>query len=450
MDPSPGNVRLERRLTAWDTVSLVAGSVIGVGIFLMPNRVANLVGSPAAMMAIWAVAGTVSLFGALAIAELGSQYPQAGGLYVYLREAYGRPVAFLYGWSLLVAIQTGNIASLAAALPIYLGYLVPLSAAEGNIVGVAAIAVLTAVNCLGIRRGAFIQNLLTVIKVGTLGLMTLLLLTARRAPQAAAAPAALDWTWSSLGLAAIAVLYAYECWHLVTFAAGEVVHPEKNIPRGLLAGMGVVMVLYLAANAGYLHVLPVHTIQARPEVAAVAMETVVGRSAGLIVSVMIVFSLLGAMNGLILSGPRVYYAMARDGVFFKQLAHLSSLYHVPVYAILFQGLLAVVMTLVASFAQLVGYAISSAWIFYALTVAGVWKLRQRSATSPPFRCPVYPLLGGVFVAFALFIVLSQVVRQPAQSAVGVAVILLGLPAYWAWSRKARSSPAWRSEGQGPE
>ena len=313
--------------------------------------------------------------------------------------------------------------------------------------GVATIALLTEGNCLGVRRGALIQNFLTVIKVGTLGLMTLLLLSAKGSAEPVGPPAATDWSWSSLGLAAIAVLYAYECWHLVTFAAGEVAQPEKSIPRGLIAGMGLVIVLYLAANAGYLHVLPVRTMQDRPDVAAVAMETVVGRSAGLIVSAMILFSLLGAMNGLILSGPRVYYAMAPDGVFFKKLGALPPTYHVPVYAILFQGVLAVGLTLVASFAQLAGYAISSVWISYGLTVAGVWRLRRRAEGAPPFRCPAYPLLGGLFVAFALFIFLSQVAREPRQAAIGVAVILLGFPAYRAWSRR-RSLPLEEPTGRG--
>lgn len=433
-----GQARLERRLTLRDTVALVAGSVIGVGIFLMPNRVANLVSSPAIMLAIWALAGIVSLFGALTIAELGTRFPQAGGLYVYLREAYGRPIAFLYGWSLLVAIQTGNIASLAAALPIYFGYLVPLSEVATRSLGIGAIVALTAANCLGVRRGALVQNLLTVIKVATLAGMILLLLVASPAAPPAAGRPALDWSWSSLGLAAIAVLYAYECWHLVTFAAGEVVQPSRTIPRGLIAGMALVIALYLSANLAYLCALPVETIRERPEVAAVAMETVVGRAAGQLVSGMILFSVLGAMNGLILSGPRVYYAMACDGMFFKKLASVSENFHVPVYAIVFQGAVAILMTLVASFAQLVAYAISSAWIFYALTVAGLWMVRRRSGDAAPFRCPAYGVLGSVFVAFALFIVVSQLVRQPQQTIAGWAVIGLGLPIYWVWHRRNKS------------
>lgn len=434
---------LARRLTAFDTLSLVAGSVIGVGIFLMPNQVATLLPSRAGMLAIWTLAGVVSLFGALAIAELGVMYPHAGGLYVYLREAYGERLAFLYGWALLVAIQTGNIASLAAALPIYLGYLLPLPAWAVKPAGIAAIVILTAANCIGVRRGAFLQNLLTAIKLATLGLMTLLLLFAR-APAAAAsqAPPADTWTWSSLGLAAIAVLYAYECWHLVTFAAGEVIEPEKNLPRGLIGGMALVIVLYVAANAGYLHVLSVSAMQSNPYVAASALEAVVGRSAALLVSGMIVFSVLGAMNGLVLSGPRVYYAMARDRVFFARLAEVSPRFQVPVWAIVFQGALAVVLVLVGSFAQLVGYAISSAWVFYALAVLAVWRLRRRNAAGAGFRCPLYPLLASVFVAFATFIVLSQVVRNPGQSAIAAAVILIGLPIYGLWSRrKTRLGPA---------
>lgn len=428
---------LERRLNVWDTVSLVAGSVIGAGIFLVPHQVARLISSPPLMLAIWAAAGTVSLFGALAIGELGSQYPHAGGLYVYLREAFGPGVAFLYGWSLLVAIQTGNIGSLGAAFSIYFGYLVPLSSTTAKLLGVGVITALTTGNCFGIRRGASIQNLFTVIKIGTLGLVIILLLMAKRTPARLDRPSPLVWTWSSLGLAAIVILWAYEDWHLVTFAAGEVRDPERTLPRGLIVGVGLVIVLYLAANTGYLHVLPVESLQSRPDVAAAAMESVVGRRGGLVVSLLILFSILGAMNGLILSGPRVYFAMARDGLFFKQLARVSRAYHAPVYAIIFQGLLASVMVLAGEFAQLVGYVIFAAWIFYALTVSGIWKLRLRQAWNPPFRCPAYPLLGCVFVGFALYIVVSQVMREPRESALGVAIILLGLPVYWIWARRKK-------------
>jgi len=412
---------------------MVVGSVIGAGIFLVPNRIANLVGCSSAMLAVWAVAGFLSLFGALAIAELASQYPQAGGLYVFLRESYGRPLAFLYGWGLLAVIQTGNIASLAVALPFYLSYLFRLSPSAEKLVAVGAILVLTAANCLGIRWGALIQNILTTVKVVTLSLMTVLLLLGSRVSKISPESPKCDWTWSSLGLAAIAALWAYEGWHLVTFAGGEVSRPEKNLPRGLIAGMALVLTLYLAANAGYLHVLTVGTIQERTDVAAVSMEAVIGRSAGIIVAAMIVFSMLGAMNGLILTGPRVYYAMARDGLFFRRLASVSSTCHVPTHATLLQGGLAAFMATVGDFGQLLSYIIYAAWIFYALTVASVWKLRRR-ASSPPFRCPLYPLLGSLFVGFSAYIVLSNIVRQPVESAVGIAIILLGLPVYWIWSK----------------
>src|SRR5262245_11720390 len=274
---------------------MVVGSVIGAGIFLVPNRIANLVGCSSAMLAVWAVAGFLSLFGALAIAELASQYPQAGGLYVFLRESYGRPLAFLYGWGLLAVIQTGNIDSLAVALPFYLSYLFRLSPSAEKFVAVGAILVLTAANCLGIRWGALIQNILTTVKVVTLSLMAVLLLLGGRVSKISPESPKCDWTWSSLGLAAIAALWAYEGWHLVTFAGGEVSRPEKNLPRGLIVGMALVLTLYLAANAGYLHVLTVGTIQERSDVAAVSMEAVIGRSAGIIVAAMIVFSMLGAM-----------------------------------------------------------------------------------------------------------------------------------------------------------
>jgi APA family basic amino acid/polyamine antiporter len=429
------NTGLERRLDVWDTVSLVAGSVIGSGIFLVPHQISLLITSPLLVLAVWAVAGAVSLFGALAIAEMSSQYPHAGGLYIYLREAFGPGIAFLYGWSLLVAIQTGNIAGLGAAFSIYLRTFVSLSPLSAKLMAMGVIGALTLGNCFGIRRGASIHNVFTVIKLGTLACVIVLLIAARRAPAGGALPLPIDWKWSSLGLAAIATLWAYEGWHLVTFAAGEVRDPERTLPRGLILGVGLVIVLYLAANGGYLRVLPIGSLQSRPDVAAAAMESVIGRWGGWLVALLILFSIAGAMNGLILSGPRVYFAMARDGLFFRHLTQLSRSHHAPVYAIILQGLLASIMLLAGEFAQLITYVIFAAWIFYALTVAGVWILRRSPAWNPPFRCPAYPLLGCVFVGFALYIMVSQVTRAPRQAALGVSIILLGLPVYWIWSRR---------------
>jgi APA family basic amino acid/polyamine antiporter len=426
---------LRRTLDVWDTVSLVVGSVIGAGIFLVPHQVAGFVASPSLMLSIWVVAGMVSLFGALVIGELGSQFPRAGGLYVFLREAYGPLMAFLYGWSLLLAIQTGNIASLGAAFLVYFSCLIPVSPMGAKALGVAVIAFLTAGNCLGVRRGAWIQNWLTVTKAVTVGGVILVLLSAKQASRVVAVPESQSLRWSSVGLATIVILWAYEDWHLASFAAGEIICPQRNLPRGMILGVGFVIVLYVAANAGYLHVLPLQMLRTRPDVAAAAMERVVGRFGGTIVSNLILLSVLGAMNGLILSGPRVYYAMAQDGCFFRQFAKVSKTHRVPVNAILLQGALASLMVVVRGFAQLVRYVIFAGWIFYALAVVGLWRLRGSPGWNPAFRCPAYLLLGCAFVLFAMYVVWSQIAREPREATLGLGVILLGIPIYGLWRGK---------------
>ncbi|MGH8459617.1 MAG: APC family permease, partial [Nevskiales bacterium] len=358
-----------------DTTSLIVGSIIGSGIFLVPQAVAKQLPSFGVVLLVWLAGGALTLFGALSLAELGAAYPRAGGLYVYLSQAYGRPVGFLYGWGLLAMIHSGSIATLAVAFGLYLGRLLPLGPAGEKAAGLASVLFLTGVNCLGVRAGKRVQNLFTAAKLGGLGLMTAVLLwrgspvelfSERFWPEEGA-----HWEWLPFGMALVGVLWAYEGWHVVSFTAEEVRQPARNLPRSLLYGALIIAGIYLLVNVAYYSVLSGSEIASSETVAATATTRAAGATAGGLISLLILISIFGAMNGMVLSGPRVYFAMARDGLFFSALGRLNARWHAPVTALLVQGAWAAALAMTGTFRGLFTYVVFTAWIFYGATVAGV-------------------------------------------------------------------------------
>ncbi|MGH9685223.1 MAG: APC family permease [Candidatus Acidiferrales bacterium] len=450
---SSGKTRgLLRELGLRDAIAIVAGTVIGSGIFLVPNSVANQLPSFSGVLLVWLAGGLLSLFGALALGELGAAFPGAGGLYVYLREAYGRPTGFLYGWGLLTLIHSGSIATLAVGFRIYLAQIVPLTIAEQKAAGIACVLVLTAANCLGVRSGKGVQNVFTVAKLAGLALMIGLLffrgharmLTANFWPKSAG-----GFHPASFGIALIAVLWAYEGWHVVSFTAGEFKHSQRDLPRGLFYGTLVVAVTYLLANFAYYCVLTPAQIQQTQRVAATAVNSVSGGAAAFLISVLILVSIVGAANGMILTGPRVYYAMAEEGLFFRAFGKVSARSRAPVFAIIVQGLWAACLTLLGTFQELFTYVIFTAWIFYGLAVAGVIVLRiRRPNLERPFRAPGYPWLPALFTIAAVGITLSAVVSSPRHALFGIALILTGLPVYAILLARAKTKNRASSTGAG--
>lgn len=429
----PDSKTLLRALTLRDATAIVAGTVIGSGVFLIPYSVANQLSSFSAVLLVWVVGGLLSLFGALALGELGVAFPGAGGLYVYLRHAYGRPIAFLYGWGLLTLIHSGSIATLAVAFRIYLAQLLPLTAFQQRVAGIICIFALTAVNCLGVRSGKGVQNLLTLAKFGGLALMIGILFWGGHAKLMAAAflpGSPLQLRPAHFGIALVAVLWAYEGWHVVSFTAGEFKDAQRDLPRGLFYGTLLVVVTYISANIAYYCVLTPHQIQSTERVAATAVSSALGTTAAVFVSVLILVSIIGATNGLMLTGPRVYYAMAREGLFFRAFGTLSSRFRAPLLAIVLQGLWAACLTLLGTFQELFTYVIFTAWIFYGLAVAAVIVMRIRRPDIPrPFLAPGYPWLPILFTLAALGITLSAVISSPLHALYGICLILCGLPFY---------------------
>lgn len=438
-EPSPG---LVRELGLADTTSLIVGSIIGSGIFLVPQAVAQQLPSFGGVLLVWLAGGALTLFGALSLAELGAAYPRAGGLYVYLSQAYGRPVGFLYGWGLLAMIHSGSIATLAVAFGLYLGKLAPLGPSGEKSAGLAAILLLTGINCLGLRAGKQVQNLFTAAKLGGLALMTVVLLwhgrTVALFTERLWRPEGPPFEWLAFGAALVGVLWAYEGWHVVSFTAGEVREPARNLPRGLLFGGLIITGIYLLVNVAYYSVLSGSEIASSETVAATATTQAAGAAAGGLISLLILISIFGAMNGMVLSGPRVYFAMARDGLFFSALGRLDARWHAPVNALVVQGVWASVLAMGGTFHELFTYVVFTAWIFYGATVAGVIVLRRREpARQRPFRVPGYPWLSLLFTGAAVGLTASTIVAAPGNALRGVGLILLGVPLYWLFHRREK-------------
>ena len=431
-------VVLPRAIGYLDSTAIVVGTIIGSGIFLVPHNVAMHVGTPGSLFAVWVVGGLLSLAGALSLAELGAALPEAGGVYVYLREAYGKSFAFLYGWGMLVVIHSGSVATLAVAFGIYSGAFLPLGPLERKLLAAAVVAVLTAVNVLGVRPGSAVQTLFTFTKLAGLVIIVASAVFVRGVrPLTASLPLPTPRTTvSSFGVALIGVLWAYEGWHMLSFTAGEVKNPARVLPRSFFLGTVLVVLSYLSANLAYLRVLTLPALAQHQRVAATAMEILAGPRGRLFVSALILCSIFGALNGTILTGPRAYFAMARDGVFFSSVGRVHPRFHTPAVAVLLQGALSIVLAVSGTYEQLFTYVIFSAWIFYGAAVMAVLVLRrQRPSLERPYRIWGSPFLPIVFALAALGIVVNTMLTKPRESGFGLGIILLGLPIYFAWRRR---------------
>jgi len=407
---------------------VVAGTIIGSGIFLLPSAIAMQIASLPAVLLVWVAGGVLTVFGALSLAELGAMYPGAGGLCTYLREAYGPLPAFLYAWGLLSMIHSGSIAALAVAFSLFAG--------GGKALSALPILALTAINCLGIRNGKLVQNLAAAAKLTGLAAMIVLMCLRGplRAPIAATGPAT---SIAGYTIALIAVLWAYEGWHVVSFVAGELRAPQRDLPRALLIGTGLVMAIYLTATVGYYRVLTPQQIRGSDTVAALAMGTLIGPAGATTISVLILVSLAGSLNGLILSGPRVYYAMAREGLFPGAFGRVSERYGTPTFALVVQGLWTAALAISGSYQQLFTDVVFTAWIFYGLAVAAVPLLRRRRPQiERPFRVPGYPWASLLFCAAALGLVAATFVQQPAGALTGIGLVACGVPVYAVARRRA--------------
>jgi basic amino acid/polyamine antiporter, APA family len=494
LDASGPTPKLVRELGRLDATMIVMGSMIGSGIFITSAESARVVGSPGWLLAAWALAGVMTITGALCCAELAAMMPQAGGQYVFLRQAYGPAFGFLFGWSMFLVVQTGTIAAVAVAFAKFLGVLVPsvaadryivaplvmgryaLSLSTQQLVAVVLIVVLTITNTRGLKTGKWIQNTFTFTKTAALfGLIVVGLALGTNGEAAA-------WTsswWNSsangwipgsvqpgltltgaaalamlLGRAMIGPLFSQSAWNNVTFTGGEVRDPGRNLPLALVLGCGSVVILYLLANVAYIVTLPLDQIQRAPQdrVGTAAMQAVLGQAGTIAMAAAILISTFGCVNGLILAGARVYYAMARDGLFFAK-AGTTNRHHVPAVALAAQGVWASLLALPVTvgtkpgaqaveygnlYGQLLEYVIPADVTFYTLMVGAVIVLRRKApALDRPYRTFAYPLPALIYMSLAVLLVLDFIVLAPATSGIGYLIVLAGIPVYLVWSRAAK-------------
>jgi len=434
---------LRRTLRAGDVMLIVIGSVIGSGIFIVPGTVLRQTGGHVGvMLAVWLGAGILSLMGALTYAEMGAMKPDAGGLYVYVRDTFGRFPAFLLGWTFLFVIGPGSVATLSVAFTSYFDRLVPLGPIAHRLVPVAMIVVIAFVNVRGTRESAHVQNFSTAIKVGAILLLSVAFLAfghgLRQVP-GHVWPAAFSLSLlSGVGIATIAVLWAYEAWQYATFSAGETERPERNLPLGLGLGTGLVIAIYMLANVAYVAALGPAGLAASSAVAAEAARSLFGPTAGVLVAVAIMISIFSAANGVTITTPRIYYRMGRDGVFFRKLGEVHPRFHTPAIAILVSSVWAALLAATGTFEQLLTYVVFAGWIFYALGGAAVIIYRRRLPDAPrPFRVPGYPVTPILFVLAAAAIVINTIISQPGRAFVGLGIVALGSPAYVIWRARQR-------------
>ena len=414
-------------------MAVVIGDVVGSGIFRVPSAVATEVGSVSGIMLVWVLGGIITLCGALSLAELAAAMPRAGGVFVYLRETFGPGVAFLFGWTILLA-EPAATAAIALVFAEYLGRLVPLTPTGIRLVAAAAIVVVSVAGYRSVQGAGAIQSVATAAKVIALvGLIAVAFLLgdgdAGAFARDAASPAA-GLGWGGLGLGLVAALWAYTAWHDLGFVAGEVRDPARTLPRALVMGIGTVVVIYVAANAAYLYVLPLDVLRASPLVASETMVRVLGPVGAAAVAVMVMVSTLGALNGTILVNPRVFYAMGVEGLLFRRLGSVHPRFGTPHVSIAVYAVLSLVFVWSRSFEQLIESFVLGTWPWLALAVAAVMVLRRRSPELVrPYRTPGYPLVPLVFIAGTLAVVGSALWEHPGTTLAGIGLTLLGVPVY---------------------
>jgi APA family basic amino acid/polyamine antiporter len=449
-----GPPSLVRGLGAWDGTLITIGSVLGSAIFIAAADVVRAVPHAGLVLLLWALGGLLTIAGALTYAELGGMFPKAGGQYHFLKEAYGPFWGFLFGWASFLIIMSGGLAALAAGFGEYLGSFLPFFSTEnvlvtvplgrwswaangGQLAGALALAFLTAINYFGVKQGAVFQNVITLLKVGSIVVLAGAgMMVPARARADLFAPLPQGNLLAAMGVGMIAVFWSYDGWYGVTNVAGEMRDPGRNLPRSLLAGSVAVIFLYLVTNLVYFRALPVPAMLETPRIGESAAAALFGPQGARLVSAAVVVSIFGCLSATILWAARIYLPMAEDRVFFRSLAHIHPRYRTPTNSIVAQGVWAIALTFSGTYNQLITYVIVAVFLFHAATGAAVMVLRRTRPDAPrPYRVWAYPLLPVLVVVSALAFVANSLVEKPVESGIGLALLALGIPAYLGWRRK---------------
>ena len=428
---------LRRELTLLDATMINVGTMIASAIFIVPATVAASLPSPSLILLVWVAGGVVSLLGALCVAELGAAFPEAGGLFVYLARAFGPVWGFLYAWTAALIINPASVAAIAVGFATYVGFFAPLGSAGTKAVAVASIVALTAVNCLGLKLGARVQNVLTLLKIGAVGA---LIVAALALPGGSAEhfrsllPAGGGAGFGrAFSVAMVAVLWAYDGWIEITYVGSEVRDPGRTLPRSIAISVFLVVGLYALTNAAYLYVLPVERMAQSALVGSDVAMVLIGPLGAALVAGAILVSTLGANNGIVLTSARIPYAVSRAGLFFRWMGGVHPRFHTPNVALLTQGAVAGAFALTGTYDQLFTYVVFASWMFYGMSAFAVIRLRAVAPQLPrPYRVWGYPVTPAVFVLFALWLVAGTIAESPWESGIGGAMILAGVPVYRYW------------------
>jgi amino acid transporter len=446
---APPRHQLSRRLGFWSSIGFVIGMTIGSGIFRTPAQIAARVPDPLTMLAVWTLGGIVTLCGALSIAELAASLPKAGGLYVFLREGWGRPTAFVFTWSELVLIRAAGLSGIATVFGEYFlrsfGYDPVLHPGAADACAVGGILVATVANVRGVQTGALMTGLTSAAKFAALALIGLAALVVGSRGDASASAAHFAFGQAPVqtglfGLAFISVLWAYDGFADLSFLAGEVRDPERTLPRAIIFGTLAIVAIYLTTNAAYLYVLPIDQVAKSPLIAADTMAALVGRAGASFVSIVVAISTFGAVNSDLLGAPRIFYAAAEDGLFFQTLGRVHPTYRTPYVSILFSALLGIVFVVTGTFEQIADTFVLAVWPFYGLAVAGLYRLRRRADLSRPYRVPGYPVVPAIFIAACVYLVVSALIGDLLWTSVTLGIVLAGVPVYYfTFGRRVRSA-----------
>ena len=429
------------------TTALVAGIIIGASIFVQPSEIMRDVPTAMGIFVVWTAAGVLTLAGALICAELASAFPESGGVYVFLRRTVAPPVAFLWGWAMFWSMHSGIIAAIAMVFGRYVTFFIPGGDAAVRAFAISSILLVSLINYVGVQHGGRLQAAFTIVKVAVIALMIAVAfsLGARSGTPAPGLDAVTSIgggdgvSFTAYVRAIAAGLFAFGGWHMVTYMAGETRNAERTIPRALVIGIVVVVACYIALNAAYLHVLPLHVVIGSSRVAADASSAVLGDGGAAFVSALVAFSCFGAIAGLVLAGPRVYHSMAADGLLFRWLGETHTRFQTPHRAIALQAVWSCILVATGSYRALFTRVIYTEWLFFALMAIGLILVRRRSDYRPAWRMPAYRLVTSVFIVGALTVVVNQVLDQPGESALGLGMVLLGIPVYYTWVRPNRKA-----------
>jgi basic amino acid/polyamine antiporter, APA family len=429
---------LARRLGAFDATMIVMGGIVGAGIFMNPSEVARHVTSPLLMLAAWGAGGLIALAGAFVYAELAQRKPEVGGQYAYVRDAFHPMVAFLYGWTLLLVTQTGGMAAVAMTFANYFGELTGLGI-DRSIIAVATLLILTVINCLGVRSGSNVQSTFMVIKIAAIVMLIILGWRAMNPGNFAAPPSTA--AGNNFLAAMVPVLFAFGGWQTASFVSGEMRNPERDLPRGLLFGVVGVIVLYLGVNFICILVLGPTELAGTQTPASEVMRRALGENGARLIAAGIAVSTIGFLSQGMLTAPRVYYAMARDGVFFGKVGTLNERTQAPVVAIVLQGIWASVIALVGIYSQVLNYVVALDAVFFGLTGAALLVFRRRSPTAVAgVRMPGHPVSTLVFVGAFWILAISTIIQFPRDAGMGVLILALGAPVYFYWKKRVTPPP----------